>query len=45
MRKDAVEEYLENAHADWHEIENLVEAEKLIKIPYKHELFYVRKLQ
>jgi len=45
MRKDAVEEYLEKAHTDWHEIENLVEAEKLIKIPYKQELFYMRKLQ
>jgi wyosine [tRNA(Phe)-imidazoG37] synthetase (radical SAM superfamily) len=45
MRKDAVEEYLEKAHTDWHEIESLVEAEKLIKIPYKQELFYMRKLQ
>jgi len=45
MRKDAVEEYLEKAHVDWHEIENLIEAEKLIKILYKQEIFYMRKLQ
>ena len=45
MRKDAVEEYLEKARADWHEIESLIEAEKLIKIPYRQELFYMRKLR
>jgi wyosine [tRNA(Phe)-imidazoG37] synthetase (radical SAM superfamily) len=45
MRKDAVEKYLEKARTDWHKIESLIEAKKLIKIPYKQELFYMRKLQ
>ncbi len=44
MRKDAVEEYLEKAHSDWHEIEILLKAEKLMEISYNQELFYVRRL-
>lgn len=43
MRKDAVEEYLEKAHAGWHEVEGLVTSGKLIEASYEHELFYVRK--
>jgi len=45
MRKDAVEKYLEKAHANWHEVETLIKSEKLLEVAYKQDTFYVRKLR
>lgn len=45
MRKDAVWNYLKKAHADWKDVENLTESEKLTEVRYKQDTFYVRKLR
>lgn len=44
MRKDAVEEFLRKAKADWSVIEGLIKENKLIEIEYGGNKFYMRRL-
>ncbi|RLG56323.1 MAG: radical SAM protein, partial [Candidatus Hydrothermarchaeota archaeon] len=44
MRKDAVEEFLRKAEADWSVIERLIKENKLIEIEYGGNKFYMRRL-
>jgi len=44
MRKDAVEEFLRKAKADWSVIERLIKENKLIEIEYGGNKFYMRRL-
>jgi len=44
MRKEAVEEFLEKACADWRAIEELVERNKLVELEYEGNRYYMRKL-
>ncbi len=44
MRKEAVEEFLKKANADWRVIEKLLEQDKLIKLEYEGNRYYMRRL-
>lgn len=44
MRKEAVEEFLKKACANWHVIEKLLEENKLIELEYEGNKYYMRKL-
>ena len=44
MRKEAVEELLEKAHANWGIIEILLEENKLVELEYEKNKYYMRKL-
>jgi wyosine [tRNA(Phe)-imidazoG37] synthetase (radical SAM superfamily) len=44
MRKDAVDEFLKKAGADWSVIDKLINEGKLLEIKYKGKNFYARKL-
>jgi wyosine [tRNA(Phe)-imidazoG37] synthetase (radical SAM superfamily) len=44
MRKEAVEEFLKKAHADWHVIEKLLREDKLIELEYEGNMYYMRSL-
>ena len=44
MRKEAVEEFLKKACADWRVIEELVERNKLVELEYEGNNYYMRKL-
>jgi wyosine [tRNA(Phe)-imidazoG37] synthetase (radical SAM superfamily) len=45
MKREAVEEYLKRAHADWRKIEHLIGEHKLIEVAYNGESFYMRNLR
>lgn len=44
MRKEAVEEFLKKACANWRVIEKLLEENKLIELEYEGNRYYLRKL-
>jgi wyosine [tRNA(Phe)-imidazoG37] synthetase (radical SAM superfamily) len=44
MRRDAVLSYLRKAHIEWQSVEKLLREDKLIEVPYKQQLYYMRKL-
>jgi len=44
MRRDAVEAFLDRAGADWQAVDELIDSEQLIEIPYEGHRFYLRKL-
>ena len=44
MRKEAVEEFLKKANADWCVIEKLLEEDKLIELEYEGNKYYMRRL-
>ena len=44
MRKDAVEEFLKKARADWERVDRLVESGKMVRLEYRGQVFYVRNL-
>jgi len=44
MRKEAVEEFLKKANADWCVIEKLLEEDKLIELKYEGNRYYMRRL-
>jgi len=44
MRKDAVEEFLRKANADWHFIEEFMREDKLVELEYEGKRYYMRKL-
>jgi len=44
MRKEAVEEFLKKANADWCVIEKLLEEDKLIELEYEGNRYYMRRL-
>jgi wyosine [tRNA(Phe)-imidazoG37] synthetase (radical SAM superfamily) len=44
MRKEAVEEFLKKADADWHVIERLLREDKLIELEYEGNRYYMRRL-
>jgi wyosine [tRNA(Phe)-imidazoG37] synthetase (radical SAM superfamily) len=44
MRREAVDEFLERAGADWSAIHQLVESGQLIETPYEGRMYYMRKL-
>jgi hypothetical protein len=44
MRKEAVEEFLKKACANWRVIEKLLKENKLIELEYEGNKYYVRKL-
>jgi len=44
MRKEAVEEFLKRACANWHVIEKLSEENRLIELEYEGNKYYMRKL-
>jgi len=44
MRKEAVEEFLKKACANWRVIEKLLEENKLIELEYEGNKYYMRKL-
>ena len=44
MRKEAVEEFLKKACANWRVIEKLLEENKLIELEYERNKYYMRKL-
>jgi wyosine [tRNA(Phe)-imidazoG37] synthetase (radical SAM superfamily) len=44
MRKEAVEEFLKKACANWRVIEKLLEENKLIELEYEGNRYYMRKL-
>jgi wyosine [tRNA(Phe)-imidazoG37] synthetase (radical SAM superfamily) len=44
MREEAVGEFLTRAHADWSQIERLLERRRLLKIEYAGTTFYTRPL-
>jgi wyosine [tRNA(Phe)-imidazoG37] synthetase (radical SAM superfamily) len=45
MRKEAVEEFLKKAGADWNVIESLLRESKLVELDYRGNTFYMRRLQ
>ena len=44
MRKEAVEEFLKKACANWGAIEKLLEEDKLVELEYEGNKYYMRKL-
>jgi wyosine [tRNA(Phe)-imidazoG37] synthetase (radical SAM superfamily) len=44
MRKEAVEEFLKKANADWQIIEELLRENKIMELEYKGKTYYMRKL-
>jgi wyosine [tRNA(Phe)-imidazoG37] synthetase (radical SAM superfamily) len=44
MRKEAVEEFLKKAQADWQVIERLLREDKLIELEYERNIYYMRRL-
>ncbi len=44
MRKDAVQKFLEKASADWEVVERLLESGKMVRLEYRGNVFYMRKL-
>jgi len=44
MRKEAVDEFLKKANGNWTIIEKLIAKNKLIKVEYKGNRFYMRKI-
>jgi wyosine [tRNA(Phe)-imidazoG37] synthetase (radical SAM superfamily) len=44
MRKEAVDEFLKKACANWHVIEKLMEENKLVELEYEGNKYYMRKL-
>lgn len=44
MRKEAVEEFLKKARANWYVIEKLLEENKLVELEYEDNKYYMRKL-
>lgn len=44
MREEAVKEFLKKGNANWNVIDRLVEEEKIIKLMYQGNTFYMRKL-
>ena len=44
MRKEAVEEFIKKANADWRVIEKLLEEDKLIELEYERNRYYMRRL-
>jgi len=44
MRKEAVEEFLKKANADWCVIEKLLEEDELIELEYEENRYYMRTL-
>jgi wyosine [tRNA(Phe)-imidazoG37] synthetase (radical SAM superfamily) len=44
MRKEAVEEFLKKACANWSAIERLLEENKLIELEYEGNRYYMRRL-
>lgn len=44
MKREGVEELLARADADWSVVEDLLEAEKIIKASYEDDDFFIRKL-
>ncbi len=44
MRKEAVEELLKKANVGWDVVERLIKENKLIKLEYDNNIFYMRKL-
>ncbi|MCD6408073.1 radical SAM protein [bacterium] len=45
MRADQVEELVKKANGKWKDIEKLVEEEKLVKINYRNQTYYLRKFR
>jgi wyosine [tRNA(Phe)-imidazoG37] synthetase (radical SAM superfamily) len=45
MRREAVKEFLKKADADWSIIEKLLREDKLVKIEYEGNIYYMRKLR
>ena len=45
MRKDGVEELLKKANVGWDVVERLIKEDKLIKLEYDSNIFYMRKLK
>ena len=45
MRKDGVEELLKKANVGWDVVERLIKEDKLIKLEYDNNIFYMRKLK
>jgi len=45
MRKEAVEELLKKANVGWDVVERLIKEDKLIKLEYDDNIFYMRKLR
>jgi wyosine [tRNA(Phe)-imidazoG37] synthetase (radical SAM superfamily) len=45
MRKDGVEELLKKANVGWDVVERLIKEDKLIKLKYGNNIFYMRKLK
>ena len=44
MRKEAVEEFLKKANANWRVIEKLLKEDKLIELEYEENRYYMRRL-
>ncbi len=44
MRKDAVEQLLEEAGSNWDLVENLIRQDKLIELQYDGRRFYLRQI-
>jgi wyosine [tRNA(Phe)-imidazoG37] synthetase (radical SAM superfamily) len=44
MRKEAVEEFLKKANADWRFIEKLLKEDRLIELEYEGNRYYMRRL-
>lgn len=44
MRREAVEEFLRKADADWYVIEKLLRENKLVELEYEGKAYYMRKL-
>ncbi|MFO8035939.1 MAG: hypothetical protein R6U57_04865, partial [Anaerolineales bacterium] len=45
MRKDAVDEFLDRADADWALVDELVAQDKLVEVGYGDSTFYLRRLR
>ncbi len=45
MRREAVEELLHKAGADWKVIEKLIQKEKIMETEFNGHKFYMRKLK
>ena len=44
MRKEAVEEFLKKANAEWRVVEELLHENLLVELEYEGKLYYMRKL-
>jgi len=44
MKEEAVEKFLNKARADWDIVESLIKKGDLLKVRYRHQNFYVRKI-